>query len=118
MFDPKAIVAANNGRARLLARCILSDLVEPEKNVEPLIQVLVAQEMVAEIKRIKRKDGATRAQSRGVRALAWALRESVEAEIAFMIVVNAIAAAPGLKKTEEYGAFKVQFASILDALDD
>ena len=115
MLMPDDLIDSNYGKAGLLARCILSGLVEPHVEMTPLILGSLAEVIADELKSSRKTDFMRKMP----RALKWAVRPDVTPEFAILAVEHALAARSPTQRrvirgSREYGAYRAKFGTILD----
>jgi hypothetical protein len=115
VLTPEDLINSYEGRAGLLARCILYGLVEPDVEVTPGVLATLAQTIVNELA------ASTKTQflSRVPRALKWAIREDVAPEIAIFTIEQVMAARSKtiqrtVVKSDEYAAYREKLGALLD----
>jgi hypothetical protein len=119
-LSPHDLIASYEGRAGLLARCILFGLVEPDVEIDPNVMMTLAYTIVDEL-RTTAEETPGRFGSRAEKALQWAVRSDVAPEAAaFMVqmLINDPMTGPALAEAETmqgaaWIAFNAQFKDIL-----
>jgi hypothetical protein len=106
---------AYQGRAGRVALCILTGLTEPEGEVTPGIQAIIAQEIFILL------SGASRSEyiRRMPRALAWAVRPDVSPELAIYAIestrrARSMTIQKEIARLPQWKAFREKLGPILD----
>ncbi len=115
MLNPEDLIEAYEGRAGLLARCVLYGLVEPNVEITPAIVATMSQVMVEELKSSPKAQFLTRMP----RALKWAVRSDVSPELAIFTIEQVLADRSKLQrslivKTNEYASYRLKLGALLD----
>ena len=114
-FNPQDLIDSNAGKASLLCRCILAGLVEPEVEIVPETQALLARAMVDEIMPMFENPGFM-LERRLVRAFEWAVRPDVSPEYGIIMGQTILANIPDGRdflETEAYRSYMVKFGDII-----
>lgn len=114
-LNPLDLVAAYEGRAGLLARCVLYGLVEPDVPMTPGILATLSQTIIEELME------SPKAQflSRMPRALKWAVRPEISPDLAIFTIEQVLAVRSSAQrrligKTAEYAAYREKLGALLD----
>ena len=119
-FNPQDLIDSNAGKATLLCRCILAGLVEPEVEVTPDTQALIARAMVDEIIPMLDNPGFM-LQRRLTRVFEWAVRSDVEPEYGIMVGQTVLAFmddSQDFMESEVYRSYMTKFGDIIAEVGD
>jgi len=118
-FDPQELIDAYQGRAGLLARCILYGLVEPDVEVNPDILITLANTLVDELSDEEIVESESRFLKQAAKALRWAIRDSIPAEIGILFYLRLMSVPISFKNElmalSEYEAFYAKYGDIIRA---
>lgn len=118
-FDPQELIDAYQGRAGLLARCILYGLVEPNVEVNPDILITLANTLADELSDEEVIESEHRFLRQSSKALRWAIRSSIPTEIGILFYLRLmaipIAFTDELVTMPEYMAFFEKYGDIISA---
>jgi len=87
MLSPQDLIESYEGRAGLLARCILYGLVEPDVEIDANVLATLSSTLVSELATTL-EETPTRFVGRAQKAYAWALRFQPEFAVMFAIQLN------------------------------
>lgn len=116
MLTPDDLIQSYEGRAGLLARCILYGLVEPQVEITSAVQATLAQTLIDELQASSKTEFLRRID----KALKWAVREDVSPELAIFTIEQTIPLRSktlqrGIHKTAEYQAYREKLGDLFDA---
>jgi len=118
-FDPQELIDAYQGRAGLLARCILYGLVEPDVEVNPDILITLANTLADELSDEEIIESEHRFLRQSSKALRWAIRESIPTEIGILFYLRLMAIPISFKEEliemPEHMAFFEKYGDIIRA---
>ncbi len=116
-FDPQELIDAYQGRAGLLARCILYGLVEPDVEVNPDILITLANTLADELSDEEIIESENRFLRQSGKALCWAIRDSIPAEIGILFYLRLMSIPvpfkDELRSLPEHAAFFVKYGDII-----
>lgn len=118
-FDPQELIDAYQGRAGLLARCILYGLVEPDVDVNPDILITLANTLADELSDEEIVESENRFLRQSSKALRWAIRDSIPTEIGILFYLRLMAIPISFKEElvsmPEYVVFFEKYGDIISA---
>ena len=118
-FDPQELIDAYQGRAGLLARCILYGLVEPDVDVNPDILITLANTLADELSDEEIVESENRFLRQSSKALRWAIRDSIPTEIGILFYLRLMAIPISFKEElvsmPEHVAFFEKYGDIISA---
>lgn len=118
-LSPHDLIQSYEGRAGLLARCILYGLVEPDVEIDPNVMITLAYTLVDEL-RTTVEETPTRFADRAEKAIKWAMRPDVPPEIAVLLMMMLMNDRPMMNKltvetitSDAWVEFKAKFKDII-----